>query len=93
MAERWFQDKYRVKVDNKSKFFGVTDTKKKTIIVNKKKSKQTGQKGEVLDSIYHETLHAKHPNKSERKIEKMSARGEKKLSRRSKNKLYSLINK
>ena len=93
MADKWFQDKYRVKVDNKSKFFGVTDTKKKTIIVNKKKSKATGQKGEVLNSILHETLHAKHPQKSERRIQNMTARSEKKLSKRSKNKLYSLINK
>ena len=45
MSEKWFNDKYRVHVDNKSKFFGVTDTKKKTIVVNKKKSKATGQKG------------------------------------------------
>lgn len=91
MAERWFQDKYRVKVDNKSKFFGVTDTKKKTIIVNKKKSKQTGQKGEVLDSIQHEVNHARFPRRSEKAVEKLTA--SQKLSKKSKQKLYSLINK
>lgn len=89
--EKWFQKKYRVKINNHSPYFGVTDTKAKTITINKKKSKKTGQKGEVLDSIFHETLHAKHPKKSERKIEQMSARGEKKLTKKAKSKLYSLI--
>jgi hypothetical protein len=93
MAEKWFQSKYRVKVDNKSKFFGVTDTKRRTIIVNKKKSKATGQRGEVLDSILHETLHARHPQKSERRIEKMTARSEKRIGKKQKSKLYNLINK
>ena len=89
MAEKWFQSKYRVKVDNKSKYFGVTDTKRKTIIVNKKKSKQTGQKGEVLDSIQHEVNHARFPRKSEKSVEKLTTR--QKLGKKQKSKLYNLI--
>jgi len=93
--------KYRVKKDNKMKWFGDTDTTKKIIRINIKKSKQTGKKrgmlgrkvrnGEVLDTILHETLHAKHPKKSEREITKLTPKVSKKLSKRSKNKLYGLI--
>lgn len=89
MAEDWFKKKYKVSVDNKMPYFGVTDTKRRTIKINKRKSKSTKQKGELLDSLAHEVNHARFPRKSERAVEKMTAK--QKLSKRSKNKLYSLI--
>jgi hypothetical protein len=93
MTEAWFLKKYRVKVDNKAKYFGSTDTKKKIITINKKKSKATRQKGEVLDSINHERLHALHPRKSEKRIIKMTEKSTGKLSKKTKGRLYKLINK
>ena len=90
--ERWFQKKYRVKVDNKQKAFAETDTKKKTIKINVKKSKATHQKGELLDTLAHETLgHAMHPNMSEKNVRKMTAA--RKLSEKTKRKLYALVSK
>lgn len=89
--EKWFLKKYKVKRDDHMKEFGETDTKKKVIRINVRKSKKTGQRGEVLDSILHETLHARHPRKSEKAIERMTSQSAKRLSKRSKNKLYKLI--
>ncbi len=83
--------KFKYKVANKSKYFGSTDTKKGLITINKKKSKATGQPGELLDSIVHETLHAKHPKMKETPVQKMTKRVIKKLSQLQKKKLYSKV--
>jgi len=93
MSEVWFRRKYKVVKANKAKFFGETDTKKHIIKINVKKSKATGVKGELLDTLTHEIQHAKHPRAGERKIEKMTKKSTKKLSKKSKNKLYNLIRK
>ena len=90
--DKWFKKKYSVKVDNRMKYFGETDTTKKTIKINKRKAKKSGQKGELLDSIRHEVLHAKHPRKSEKRIQKMTERSTKRMSKRSKQKTYNLLN-
>lgn len=89
--DKWFRKKYRVKVDNKMPYFGETDTTKKIIKVNVKKSKSTKNRGEVLDSISHEINHAKYPKKSEKSIEKITER--QKLSKKQKSKFYKLIQK
>ena len=90
--DKWFQNKYRVKIDNKMRYFGETDTKKKVIKINKRKSKSTGTKGELIDSINHEVQHAKHPHLSERQTEKRTINSTNKLSKKSKQKLYNLTN-
>lgn len=92
MTEVWFAKKYRIKQDNKQKDFGITDTKKKIVKINKRKSKATHQKGELLDSINHERLHTKNPRKSERAIIKMTQRSTSHLSKKVKNKLYKTLN-
>jgi hypothetical protein len=83
--------KYHVKIDNKMKPFGETDTKRRVIRVNAKKSKSTGQRGELLDSIVHETKHALHPRKSEESVQKMTARATARMNRKTKSKYYQLL--
>lgn len=92
MTSDWFAKKYKFSIDNKQKSFATTDTKKKTVKINKKKSKSTGQKGELLDTINHEILHTKHPKKSEAKIIKMTRKSTPKLSKKTKVKMYKLLN-
>lgn len=72
------------------RWFGDTDIKKKVIRVNVKKSKKTKRKGEVLDSIAHETLHARHPKKSEQNIRTLTTKTITKLNKKQKSKLYQL---
>lgn len=62
---------YKHIVNNKLKYFGMTDLKKKVITVNKKKSKKAGN-GEVLDTIVHEHTHARHPKMSEKTVQKVT---------------------
>ena len=93
MSEAWFRNKYKVIKANSARFFGETDTKKKIIKINVKKSKATGVKGELLDTITHELEHAKHPRAKEKKIEKITKQATKKLSKRTKSRLYNLIKK
>ncbi len=71
--------------------YGDTDTEKRLIRINVKKSKKSGNRGEVLNTIIHETEHAKHPRLGERQTYKRTARLEKRLSRRKKQKYYNLI--
>ena len=59
---------YKVSVDNKQKYYGTTDTNKKTITINVKKHK--GDKKELKDTISHEKAHVDNPQASERQIEK-----------------------
>jgi hypothetical protein len=83
--------KWKRKTDNKMHAFGDTDLDKKVIRVNKKKSKKDGGKGEVLDTIVHETAHAKHPKMKEKNIRKHTKRLIKKLNKRHKKSYYSLF--
>lgn len=92
--EKWFLKKYRVKVNNKLKFFGDTDTKKKVIQINVKKSKRMRRRGELLDTLNHERLHAKFPHRDDgKKFDKMVNRSDARLGKKSKQQLYSLIKK
>ena len=79
--------KYKRKVDNKMRWYGDTDTTKKVIRINKKKSKKAGR-GELLNTIVHEELHAKHPRMKERGVIKKSTTVTNKMSREQKAKLY-----
>lgn len=78
---------YKRVVDNKMKYFGETDHQKKTIRINKKKSLKSG-KGELLDTIAHEEMHAKHPNMKEKTVRRKTAGVVKKMSRKQKSKMY-----
>lgn len=80
----------KYKINNKMKPYGKFDPNKNLIEINKKKAKK-GNKGELLDSIVHETLHAKHQKKTEMKIRKMTERVLKKLSQKQKKKYYSKV--
>jgi nucleoid DNA-binding protein len=84
-------NKYTWKKDNKFKYFGETDTRKKTVRINVAKSKKTKQKGEVLDTINHEAHHVLHPRASEKRVEEMTKKSTPRLSKKSKNKLFNLI--
>jgi hypothetical protein len=59
---------YKVKVDNKMKWFGEEDDKKKLIRINKKKSLKKGGKKELLDTWLHEKAHVLHPKMKEKNI-------------------------
>ena len=56
---------YKVSVDNKHKYYGTTDDKKKTIVINKEKSLKAGGESELKDTIKHEVFHAMHPQATE----------------------------
>lgn len=72
---------YKVKVDNKMKWFGDTDTEKKIIRINKKKSLKHGGKAELKDTIFHEKYHAAHPGALEKTTYKKTKQYIKKLKK------------
>ena len=84
---------YKVLVDNNLKdekghsIFGETDTKKKTIKINVKKSRKSKRKGELSDTVAHEFLHAKNPRLSEKQTYKRTA----KIPQKQKSKLLKYI--
>ncbi len=61
----------RIQVNNKEKGFGSFDERKNLITINKKRHK--GNKAELLDTIVHETMHAKHRKMKERTVRKVTA--------------------
>lgn len=71
------------------KGFGETDFNKRLIRVNKKRCKDEGSCGEVIDTIVHEELHAKHPSMSEKGVVKKAAKLTAKMSTKRKRRLYS----
>ena len=77
---------YKRVVDNKMKWQGVTDPNKRIIKVNKKRSKKSQT---VIDTIYHEELHAAHPKMSEKEVKHKTASVLKRLKAREKKKYYS----
>ncbi len=81
--------KWKRKVDNKMKSYGDIDFDKKIIRVNKKKSKASGRKGEVLDTIVHEEMHKKYPEKGEKKIRKLTKRMISEMDENEKKNFYS----
>jgi len=91
--EKHYKD-YKVMVDNNMRFFGDTDIKKKIIRINVKKSKSVGRKGEVLDTLNHERLHADNPHRDDsKKFDAMVNRSDARIGKKMKKKLYNLIHK
>lgn len=76
-------------VDNKMKVYGETDLAKKTIKINKRKAKKSGNTGELLDSIVHEHTHARHPKMNEKTVQKVTRAILPTLSKRQKKKYYA----
>ena len=87
------------------RWFGDADLDKKVIRINVKKNKQVGKnlmkvpgkksqrvsRGELLDTLVHETLHVKYPKKSETKIQKLAEKKMKVMSKKQRAKYYNLI--
>lgn len=93
---------YKRKVDNKMRSYGDTDLEKKVMRVNKKMSKKNpmhkrklnkhaSKYPEVLDSIVHETTHAKKPKMLEKNVRKHTKRIIKKMNKRQKRSYYNLF--
>lgn len=83
----------KYKVNNRIKDYGQEidhPNGSHTILVNKKKHK--GKKGELIDTLTHETLHAQHPKWSEKKTYKQTARKLKKMTSKQRRKLYAKLN-
>ncbi len=87
--------KIRYKTSNKIRDYGQEIDHKDgshTVIINKKKNKKSG-KGELIDSLVHETYHAKHPKASEKKTYKYTQKRLKRMSSKARRKLYAKLNK
>lgn len=69
---------YTLKVDNKMRDFGETDTAKKVIRINKKLHKKAAeynvpkQDRPLINTIVHEKLHALHPKAHEKTVRKLA---------------------
>jgi hypothetical protein len=101
-AEAKSPAKYKRTVDNKMRVYGETDLKNHTIRVNKKMSKNnpmhkrplskhSNKYPEVLDTIVHEAEHVRHPHKLEKNVRKDTKRKIKVMSKKEKQKNYSLF--
>lgn len=64
---------FKKRINKKIKSFGKTDYEKKLIEINPRK-------GDMLNTVIHEELHAQFPNKPEKWIAKKTALKEKKLT-------------
>ncbi len=73
-------------VDNKMRWQGDIDYKKKLIRINKSKSKK---KSSVIDTIVHEEYHRKKPTMHEKTVYKKTKKTVKRLSPKTKRKLYA----
>ncbi len=82
---------YSFKKDNKSKWFGDLDEKKKTVKVNVKKSKKKGGNKEVLNSILHEKNHIDNPRMKEKSVYRKTLEQMKIMTKKHKKRIYSLI--
>jgi hypothetical protein len=91
---------YKVKVDNRMRDYGDTDDGKKVIRINKRLSKShpkhkrpitkhATKYPEVLDTMLHESLHAKNNKLTERQVYKKTATRIRQLTRQQKRKLYA----
>ena len=80
--------KLKYTVDNKEKGFGSYNDKTNVIKVNKKRHKK---KGELLDTLVHETLHSKHKKMKEKSIRTKTAKMIAKMSSEEKRKYYSKL--
>ncbi len=62
----------KIIVNNKEKGFGSYDEKKNLITINRKRHK--GNKAEMLDTLVHEKVHAKHKKMKEGSVRKATAK-------------------
>lgn len=85
--------KVKFKIDNKSRDFGSYDEKTRIVKINKVRNDKYGNRGELLDTIYHEIAHAKHPKMKEQNIRKFTEKNVKRLTKKAKSKLYGKIEK
>ena len=97
--------KYKVVVDNKMKYFGETDDKKRVIRINKKLSKTRTLSGGlvknsrnpkypgVLDTIVHEHMHATNPKLTEKQVYKRTKHKVMRLSPKQKGRFYAMADK
>lgn len=95
--------KYKYSVDNGMRYFGETDTDRKTVKINKRMSKSTTLTGAkrknspdrrypgVLDTIVHERYHAEHPKATEKTTYRKTKQMVKRMGRKAKQKAYSLV--
>jgi acetyl-CoA carboxylase alpha subunit len=84
--------KWKRVVDNKMRWHGDIDEKKKIIRVNKSKKKNE-RKGEIIDTILHEEDHRIHPKAYEKTIRKIVKRQLNRIGSKGKKKLYSKYQK
>ena len=69
--------------------FGSFDPNTGIIRINKRKNKKSKKRGELIDTIVHEEMHARHPKMYEKTVRKKTVQLLKKMSRNRKNRLYS----
>lgn len=87
------KSKIKYKVNNRIRDYGQEidhSDGSHTIIVNKKRHK--GKKGELIDTLVHETYHAQHPKASEKQTYNYTAKRLKRMSSKSRHKLYKKLN-
>ena len=80
---------YKRKVDNKMHSYGETDLEKKIVRINK--SKKKNKPGDIIDTIVHEKEHILHPKKHEKTVRRDTVKKLKKMTRKQKQKNYSLF--
>lgn len=83
---------YKRSVNNKLRVLGVTDTSKRTIKINKTRNKKAGR-GELIDTIAHEEMHAKHPRMHEKTIRRKTPKAVKRMKKNTKQKMYKRYSK
>lgn len=81
--------RYKTIVDNKIKYFGETDTTKRIIRVNK--SKKKNRRGDVLNTIVHEEMHAHNPKMSEKQVVSKTKQKIARMLKKQKNRYYQLF--
>jgi hypothetical protein len=89
--------KYKIKIDNKMRSMGEEDNGK--IKINVKLSKKYTTSGKlnkhrypgVADTILHEITHARHPKMHEKTVYKKTRLAIKKMGKKAKKKLYSML--
>jgi len=92
MAKKKKKRKWKRRVDNKMHDYGEIDYGKKTIRINKKRSKKWGRKRKkagILDTIVHEETHLRHPKMGERRVVKRTKRKIKRMTKKQKARHYS----
>ena len=98
---------FKIKINPKRMLKGdyaVTDLDKRIIKINKKLhkarknhpswvKKNLDGTANLADTLYHETLHIKHPKMSEKKVRQKTAKAMKSMSKSQKSKLYGKFKK